>query len=291
MLLFPRSAVMTASVRRFNFQKVSKNMELIRASTPLEGQAMKAGAEVVGEAAVGAIRPLVVMLPWLLAKRHHVLKYARLYTDRGLDVLAVRSHPGHLLRPAKGSQLVATELLGYLKNLPGQAPLMLHGFSVGGYLWGEALVQLAKDPSLLSVLSRRVVGQVWDSAVELSEAPAGLARSVFPRSQMLQGFVQKFISTYLSAFREQATRHYELSSQYFHGKPLLSPALLLLSRSDPIGTVSANERLIENWKKAGVPTQVKIWDGSPHVGHFRMYRSEYEEQVVMFLKRLGLGNA
>ncbi|GLH06330.1 Uncharacterized protein GBIM_11813 [Gryllus bimaculatus] len=295
-----------AQVRRVSYEKVSAHMSLMRASggsaskvVAAAGAGAGAGAGAVAAAAAAAagagavasdvgLKPLVVMLPWLLAKRQHVLKYAQLYTEHGIDVLGVHTHPGHLLRPAKGSQLVAAELLQYLKELPGRAPLLLHGFSVGGYLWGEALVQLANQPDLREALEKRFVGQVWDSVVELSEAPAGLARSVFPRSTILQGLLEKLITSYLSALHKVTTRHYELSSQHFHRHPMHCPALLLLSESDPIGTVSANEKLLSNWKQIDVPAYVKIWEGSPHVGHFRMYRVEYEDQVNQFLQRLGL---
>lgn len=271
-----------------SFERVTPHMSLLRGSGADDGGGGKAKSPAAtADKSVGQ-RPLVVMLPWLLAKGPHVAKYARLYTERGLDVLGVHSHPGHLLRPVKGSQVVAAELLQYLKDLPGRAPLLLHGFSVGGYIWGEALVQLGQQSDLRETLEKRFIGQIWDSVVELTEAPAGLARSVFPRTIVLQNILEKVINTYLAALYQATTRHYELSSQHFHRHPLHCPALLLLSRSDPIGTVSANEKLMENWRKIDVPTYVKIWEGSPHVGHFRMYRAEYEDQINQFLQKLGL---
>lgn len=43
-------------------------------------------------------------------------------------------------------QLVAGDLLKLMAANDNDHPLMLHGFSVGGYIWGEVCAHVMKDP-------------------------------------------------------------------------------------------------------------------------------------------------
>jgi hypothetical protein len=111
------------------------------------------------------------MLNWMLAKQKHIHKYATIYLDQGFDVLSVSCTPWQLLWPMKGSQvttptsenktrsivcpsdgwkiiffqLVASDTLRFLTNNPNYNPMILHGFSIGGYVWGELLFCASGD--------------------------------------------------------------------------------------------------------------------------------------------------
>ncbi len=55
---------------------------------------------------------------------------------------------------------------------------MLHGFSVGGYLWAECMVQMQKDLAKYEKdLNQRICGQIWDSAADITEIPVGVSLS------------------------------------------------------------------------------------------------------------------
>jgi len=56
----------------------------------------------------------------------------------------------------------------------------------------------------------------------------------------------------MKTFYQQATQHYIRSSQVFHSARIRVPALLFVSRSDPIGTVSSNLTLHDEWESAGI---------------------------------------
>lgn len=106
------------------------------------------------------------MLCWLQARQKHVEKYAKLYVDLGMDVLAVQITPWQLLWPTKGTQLVAKDVVQFLYHNTTYNPLFLHGLSVGGYMWGECLVHIERDEKYQSIIDR-VVGQVFDSAADV----------------------------------------------------------------------------------------------------------------------------
>jgi len=85
------------------------------------------------------------MLEWLMAKKKHTGKFADLYLERGFDVLSVKVRPGQFMWPVKGSQLVAQSVLDLLSQKYTARPIVIHGFSIGGYLWGEMQLKIAQD--------------------------------------------------------------------------------------------------------------------------------------------------
>ncbi|XP_049290090.1 uncharacterized protein LOC125767498 isoform X2 [Anopheles funestus] len=233
-------------------------------------------------------KPVVLIISWLNARQKHLAKYAQLYIDQGFDVFATHITPWQLLWPVKGTQLVAGEIVKFLKNNDFKNGLILHGFSVGGYLWGECLVHIARDLPNYQVVLDRVIGQVWDSAADITEISVGVPRALFPKNPTLQSALKKYMLYHMKAFHEPATSHYIRSSQMFHTNLLRCPALFLMSKTDPVGTVEANTRVKDSWEQSGVKTTVKCWDRSPHVGHFMKHREEYIDVLFNHLRQLNL---
>jgi hypothetical protein len=56
----------------------------------------------------------------------------------------------------------------------------------------------------------------------------------------------------MKAFHDVATAHYEVASQRFYSTLLRSPALLLFSKTDPIGTEESNKKAHKNWENLGL---------------------------------------
>jgi hypothetical protein len=91
-------------------------------------------------------RPLLVLFAWLFAKDRHLDKYRNLYLERGFDVLTVKIAVSDFLIPSRGSQVVAQNIVDFLKNNDSQYPTFIfHAFSVGAYQMGEVFVRLKKD--------------------------------------------------------------------------------------------------------------------------------------------------
>lgn len=92
----------------------------------------------------------------------------------------------------------------------------------------------------------------------------------------------------MKTFHEPATSHYIRASQMFHSTLVKKPALLLLSDSDPIGSVSANKVLRQSWESLGMRCEWKCWDKSPHVAHFQRYRDDYINILYGFLQSVNM---
>ncbi|KAG5882633.1 hypothetical protein JTB14_001823 [Gonioctena quinquepunctata] len=233
-------------------------------------------------------KPLVVMLSWLMAKKKHVHKYADIYLNHGFDVLNISLSPWQLLWPTKGSQVVAKDLLKFLDTNTTYSPLILHGFSVGAYLWGEVMVNIAAERDRYGHVVDRIVGQIWDSAADITEISVGLPASVFPKNTVMQNALKQYVLYHMRAFDKVATVHYVRSSQMFHTNLVHAPAQYFLSKSDPIGAEESNMRVRECWENMGIQVSWKCWDNSPHVGHYRLHPKEYVEVLNSFLETLKL---
>ncbi|XP_076236496.1 transmembrane protein 53-like lethal (2) k09913 [Calliopsis andreniformis] len=233
-------------------------------------------------------RPLLVLLSWLLAKRKHVMKFVNLYTEQGFDVALVSITPWQLMWPLKGSKLVAADLLEFLLHHENFQQILLHGFSVGGYMWGEVLDLIQNNREKYAKVIDRIVGQIWDSATDVTELSIGTPRAVFPNNEMLQIMLQKYLEYHLKTFHKQSTQYYIRASQLFQTTLVHSPALFFISKTDPIGTMSNNLRVRDQWNSVGIKTYVKIFEASPHVAHFYKYPKEYVAELYVFLNELGL---
>lgn len=138
-------------------------------------------------------KPMVLLFSWLAAKQKHLSKYAEIYTEQGIDVLVVMISPWQLMWPVKGSQQVASDLLKFLYNNPKFGPLLIHGFSVGGYVFGECLVQMTREIEKYTPLLNKFIGQVWDSTADITEIPIGVPKALFPKNMALQNALKSYM--------------------------------------------------------------------------------------------------
>lgn len=68
--------------------------------------------------------------------------------------------------------------------------------------------------------------------------------------QLMSLFV--FFRYHLKTFDKVATCHYIRGSQMFHTNLIRAPALLILSKTDPIGAEPSNLRVKESWENMGM---------------------------------------
>ncbi|XP_050091146.1 uncharacterized protein LOC126574805 [Anopheles aquasalis] len=233
-------------------------------------------------------KPLVMIFAWLQATSKHLAKFAELYLEQGFEVLTVHLTPWQLLWPVYGSQKVAEDVVKFLSNNDLPEGVVLHGFSVGGYLWGECLAKLHAQPTSGHRTLEKIVGQIWDSVADIKEVPVGFSNALLPKNPKLQTILRNYASYHLKLFHEGATQYYEHGTNLFHHEPAQCPALLLISKTDPVGTETANRRLCAIWESIGLKTTIKCWDKSPHVGHFHKHREEYVELLLTHLRSLNL---
>ncbi|XP_049878485.1 uncharacterized protein LOC126375549 [Pectinophora gossypiella] len=233
-------------------------------------------------------KPLCIMINWLLARQKHVMKYATLYLEQGFDVLSVSCTPWQLMWPLKGTQLVAADLIKFMSENETEQPLVVHGFSVAGYIWGELCVHVMKDAQRYQPCLDRVVAQVWDSAADISEITVGVPAAVFPKNKIMQKTLKTYMEYHMKTFHDAATSHYIRSSQLFHTNLCRAPALFLLSKTDPVGAEKSNRSVHDSWVEMGIKCTWKCWDKSPHVQHYIHHPKEYLTALYAHLDANGL---
>lgn len=90
-------------------------------------------------------------------------------------------------------QMVAKDVLKFLDTNTKYGPLVLHGFSVGGYVWGEVLVNIASERERYAHVVDRIAAQIWDSAADITEISVGLPLAVFPRNTVMQAALRQYV--------------------------------------------------------------------------------------------------
>ena len=206
---------------------------------------------------------------------------------KGFDVLHIKANPTQILWPAR-AQAVAAQIVDFVTAPSRRSqPILVHGFSVGGYLYGETLVRMTSDPIMAEEMSRRVRGQIFDSPVDMEGVPRGVSLAV-TGSRPAQIAIKSSLDTYLALLQKQVTRHYIRSSQTFHSNPLRTPSLLLYSYADVVGTAGPIEKLMDNWRRAGVLVQSKTWPDTPHVSHYLRDPVNYTNALNDFLRTINL---
>ncbi|XP_064084165.1 uncharacterized protein LOC135199967 [Macrobrachium nipponense] len=269
--------------RDYHSYKLSKHTEFFTASdVPIPKDTIE-----VAKILSTKDRPLTLLFCWLMAKDRHIRKYADFYNRQGIDVLGVKVSPFEVLRPTKGVQLVADEVLDFLHANPSHTPMLIHGLSVGAYMFGEVMVKMKNDMEKHGPLLNRFVGQIWDSGVDLQGIPEGLPTSLTSH-EGLRASMRKYLEWYMRLKYKTATVHYESASVLVHENFLNTPALVMFSNRDPISTPAMNAVIYNKWEAKGLPVYTKCFNGSPHVSHYMMHRKEYEETILAFMEKVGM---
>lgn len=207
-------------------------------------------------------------------------------TAKGFDVLHIKVNPSQMLWPPHAQSVVA-QILSFLTSPAHHSqPILVHGFSVGGYVYGETLVQIMSNAELAESMSHRIRGQVFDSPVDFEGVPRGVGMAL-STLRPLQVAVKCFLDAYTSFFRRQVTDRYVLSEQTFHRNPLRTPSLVFYSKADVVALPAPIDSLIAMWREVGVPVYTHCWENTRHVSHFHADPLTYTALLNQFLASIG----
>jgi len=287
-MILRRMTVDESSRRGLTTKALTKSMDLITTNKHMTLAPGTNSLQLAVDSQLAEERPLCILLCWLMSQHKHVLKYARFYLDQGFSCLTVRLSPWQLLWPLTGSHVVAKNLITFLTLNTNYQSKVVHGFSVGGYLWGEVLNTFSQNLPKYSPLLSSVKGQIWDSVVDMEGIPTGAPAAMFPNNAFLRKTVEKYIRYHMAKFQDAATRHYVQSSLCYHNTICTAPALFLGSLDDSVGSIEQIRKVADKWEAKGVEVYLKAWDSSPHVSHLHHHPEEYKLEMKGFLEKLHL---
>lgn len=230
-------------------------------------------------------RRLVVLMSWLEAKEKHIEKYRQFYLERGFDVLNVKTSPLDLLLPTVGAKKISKDFLRFLVEKQ-YSNVVLHGFSVGGYMFGQVLLDIdQQEESVKRNVLNSIRGIVFDSLVPFEGTCVGVANSI-TRNPLAAKVLEQLLRIYLVVGKSFATKHYRMSSDKVWSGPLKCPTLFLMSKEDNISDHKIVERLADVWANKGIETRKMLVDSSPHVQLFTKHHNAYVQNVEDFLKHI-----
>lgn len=179
--------------------------------------------------------------------------------------------------------LLASDIVKFLARNDYYRRILLHGFSVGGYVWGECLVHLHRNAKFAPV-TERIKAQVWDSLAGIREIPIGVSTTVFRKNNAMQKTMERFLLYYIQLRENDARNHYIPSESHFHNKAIQAPALIFSSKTDIIGTERLAREIAGDFKSQKIAVTLKCFNNSPHVKHFVKHKEEYLKQLMDHLK-------
>ncbi|MBN3271343.1 TMM53 protein, partial [Polyodon spathula] len=232
-------------------------------------------------------KPLLLLLPWLGSRPHAVDKYREIYFRQGFDVLTVESKTSHFLWPRWGLDYGAQVLELLQSDSFVSRPLLLHAFSIGGYIFSQMMVHISKNAQQYKSMTDRIKGQIYDSLVigSVERMATGVGKMVLPK---VEGLVSKGTLLYFSVLKGYTVDYYNVAIGMFWNNPLQTPALFFYCENDPLSDHKEVERLLQSWHLQGINVMGKGWKDSLHAGHLRMHPQEYLTTLHRFLQSLNM---
>lgn len=91
-------------------------------------------------------RPLAIIFPWLVAKPNSVQRFTDFYLSQNFDVLTLRStRTSQLLKPKQYDKIIKAGVLPTLLSTTNHQTKLIHGFSVGGFIFSRTLKQIRES--------------------------------------------------------------------------------------------------------------------------------------------------
>jgi hypothetical protein len=209
--------------------------------------------------------------------------------------LQARPNPAALILPAYGavsSSRAAAGLAAAAAAAP-RAPILMHLFSGGGFLYSGLLLQALRRRGDLASLGPRIAGVILDSspafvtadvsarallAAALREPAAGV-EARHPRALgVLRGAVDAYLS--LPVTRRRIA---DMEASW-HALVPPCPKLYLYSESDVLVSPDTIQGHMQSEAVRGSRVYAHRWADSPHVEHYRLHPEEYTSVVARFLE-------
>jgi len=234
-------------------------------------------------------RKLAIVAGWMGAKQRQLRPYINFYHNRGYDVLSYAVGPGHVLKPSTATAMMA-KVIDIATDTDDKTPehdhIVMHCFSVGGYLTGQMLRILSESKNSIKMnkLHSMIKAQVYDSPPDMRSIPNGIGASM-GLGPVVASTVASIVRSYLYLVRNSAGIEHQASSDAFHNNHIPAPSLWFYSKSDPVALEEDIDTVMSKWKTMGKITDSTVWIDSPHIQHARKDPERYFGSLAEFIDR------
>lgn len=242
-------------------------------------------------------RPLVVIAGWMGAKERQMKPYLSFYHERNIDTISFAVGPNHVLFPAKAMEQMEAVLSTVAeahnhaddsdqsdkKKINKPSSILFHHFSVGGFLYGQAIIAMQKHAHLNNFHSS-IKAQIFDSPPDYQNIPKGISRSM-GIGGVVEKVIEKVARGYLKVTENSAGVMHRASSHAFHENSIAAPSLWFYSKADPVSDWQDCVTVTSKWKAKGTEVEECVWDHTPHIQHARIDPDRYFGTLDKFLKK------
>lgn len=234
-----------------------------------------------------------MLLGGIASQPKHFLKYTKVYLNQGFDVMMVNFFSLQSPFPKLGVQKIARYVLKLLLVNECYQKILIHGFCLGTYIFGEWLLEMRENLSLYERFIDRIKAQVWDSPMGFIDLKLNAINNIVPimagNSPKLQRILKIWFSFHRYCFYFQTTKVYYRSVKMFDKNDIIAtPALFLYSKADQVVSSEEIIAVAELWTKNGIKVRMKSFEDSSHVRHILKYKLEYVSTLHNFLDEVGL---
>ncbi|MBN3271109.1 TMM53 protein, partial [Polyodon spathula] len=230
-------------------------------------------------------KSLLLLLPWLGSQAHAVDKYREIYFRQGFDVLTVESKTSYFLWPRWGLDYGAQVLELLQSDSFVSRPLLLHAFSIGGYIFAQMMVHISNNAQQYKSMTDRIKGQIYDSLVigSVERMATGVGKMVLLK---MEGLLRKGTLLYFNILKGYTVDYYNVTIGMFWNNPPQTPALFFYCENDPLSDHKEVERLMQSWHLQGINVVGKGWKDCVHAGHLKKHPQEYLATLDQFLQSI-----
>ncbi|XP_042506676.1 uncharacterized protein LOC122083072 [Macadamia integrifolia] len=250
------------------------------------------------------IEGIIVVFAWMSSQERQLKSFVQLYSSLGWNSLSCQSEFLNQFFPDKATSLafgVLNELLKELKIRP--SPVVFASFSGGPKACMYKVLQIidGKCESQLKMDDYQLVrdcvcGHIYDSSpVDFTSDlgtrfflhPTVLKMSRPPRlvSWMANSIASGLDALFLNRFESQRAEYWQT---LYSSVSLGGPYLILCSENDDLAPYQIICNFAQRLQELGGDVKLVTWNGSPHVGHYKHYPTDYKAAVSELLGKASL---
>ncbi|XP_052899095.1 transmembrane protein 53-B [Anopheles moucheti] len=240
--------------------------------------------------------PIVLLLGWAGCQDKYLMKYSKIYEDRGLITIRYTAPVENLFWKRAGMHQIGEKILKLIYDMNFDShPLIFHVFSNGGaFLYQHIALALRRSKSPINIC-----GMIFDSApgdrriVGLYRAITaiyGKERRCNTLLSALMAVAAILLWTFEDAFNYVLNfikpRGYEVQTNPSYNLKYESnawPQLFLYSREDLLIPYTDIEKFANYRRRCGVDVRMVCFERSEHVKHYIRHPQQYVYTVCKFI--------